>query len=203
MHILFVCTGNICRSPTGERLTRAFAAAYLPDPSQLTAASVGTRAVVDHPMERNAERVLAGLGGDGQCFAARQIDRPDVEGADIVLTMTRDHRRVVLNATPRALPRTFTVREACSLLSLIDTAALPTPSELTLRGRALVAQMARQRALRPAVIDDSDDIPDPIGRDPETFLRIGDDIAAALIPWLTVCCGVAEPHRQLRVAQPA
>lgn len=192
MHILFVCTGNICRSPTSERLTLAYAAANLVDPSQLSAASAGTRAVIDKPMEPTAELVLAGLGGDGRGFRARQLVPEYVAEADVVLTMTRQHRGIVLNTSPRALSRTFTLREAQALLSAVPRAQLPGPGDLTVRGRDLVAQMARLRATRTASQDRSDDIGDPIGRDTGMFLRIGDEIAESLLAWLTALCGLAE-----------
>ncbi|MBA3277618.1 MAG: protein tyrosine phosphatase [Geodermatophilaceae bacterium] len=190
MHILFVCTGNICRSPTAERLVTAYAEANLPDPTELTASSVGIHAVVGNPMEPTAEMVLSGLGGDGRNFRARQITEDQVAAADVILTMTRHHRNKVLNGSPRTLPRTFTLREAQALLSAVRVDALSDPADLTQRGRDLVAEMGRLRATRIHSARRSDDIGDPIGRDIDTFLRIGDDIAESLLPWLAVCCGV-------------
>jgi len=190
VHILFVCTGNICRSPTAERLVTAYAEANLPDPTELTASSVGIHAVVGNPMEPTAEMVLSGLGGDGRNFRARQITEDQVAAADVILTMTRHHRNKVLNGSPRTLPRTFTLREAQALLSAVRVDALSDPADLTQRGRDLVAEMGRLRATRIHSARRSDDIGDPIGRDIDTFLRIGDDIAESLLPWLAVCCGV-------------
>lgn len=190
MHILFVCTGNICRSPTAERLVTAYAEANLPDPTELTASSVGIHAVVGNPMEPTAEMVLSGLGGDGRNFRARQITEDQVAAADVIFTMTRHHRNKVLNGSPRTLPRTFTLREAQALLSAVRVDALSDPADLTQRGRDLVAEMGRLRATRIHSARRSDDIGDPIGRDIDTFLRIGDDIAESLLPWLAVCCGV-------------
>ncbi len=190
MHILFVCTGNICRSPTAERLVTAYAATHLPDPSELTASSAGTHAVVGNPMEPTAAMVLAGLGGDARNFRARQITEEQVAAADVIFTMTRQHRHKVLNGSPRTLPRTFTLREAHALLAAVSVDSLPDPDDLTRRGRQLVAEMGRLRATRIPNSKRSDDIGDPIGRDVDTFLRIGDDIAVSLLAWLAVCCGI-------------
>ncbi|MGI8646044.1 MAG: low molecular weight phosphotyrosine protein phosphatase, partial [Nocardioides sp.] len=66
-----VCTGNICRSPTAERVTRAFAVKH--GLSRLTASSAGTRAVVGYGMEPTAAEVLRTLGGDPKGFRARQL----------------------------------------------------------------------------------------------------------------------------------
>lgn len=191
MHILFVCTGNICRSPTAERLTRAYAETLLADPSQLTAQSAGTRAVHGSAMEPTAELVLRSLGGSGRGFRARQIEPDMVSAADVVLTMTRQQRTKVLNTSPRALSRTFTLREAHSMLAELSRTELAPPGDLDQRGRQLVAAMVRQRANRHASLARSDDIRDPIGSDASTFVTVGDDIAEALTGWLDVCCGLA------------
>ena len=71
MHIMFVCTGNICRSPTAERLAASYVAEHgIPD---LTTSSAGTRAMIGHPIHRDAAVVLEKLRGDSSSFAARQL----------------------------------------------------------------------------------------------------------------------------------
>lgn len=206
MHLLFVCTGNICRSPTAERLTRAYAAHVLSDPRQLTAASAGTRAVVGHPIHPSAVGVLQGLGGDPTDFVAQYLDERHVQQADLVLTMAGDHRRTVLGSNPRAMARTFTLREAVALLREVSLEELPDPSDLTQRGKALVARLHAQRAIRRSTGSD-DDIADPIGRDQQTFVRVGNDIAEPLLELLGALCGVApagrsDPRRQDRTDAP-
>jgi len=190
VHILFVCTGNICRSPTAERLTMAYAATRLDDATQLTAESAGTRAVYGSAMDPTAELVLSGLGGDGRNFQARQINAEQVAAADVILTMTREHRSTVLNTSPRALSRTFTLREAQALLETLPRSALSPADDLTRRCRELVAAMVRQRANRHTARQRSDDIRDPIGADPATYLKVGEEIAATLNEWLDVVCGL-------------
>ncbi|MBA3525256.1 MAG: protein tyrosine phosphatase, partial [Geodermatophilaceae bacterium] len=125
MHILFVCTGNICRSPTAERLVQAYSLRHLDDPSQLTASSAGTRAVYGSGVEPNAALVLQSLGGDPTGFVARQVQPEDVTDAHLVLAMTGKHRATVLGASPRALQRSFTLLEARSLLDLVPREELP------------------------------------------------------------------------------
>lgn len=190
MHILFVCTGNICRSPTAERLTQAYATNRLPEPSRLTAESAGTRAVYGSAMEPTAELVLGSLGGDGRNFQARQINAELVAAADVVLTMTREHRSSVLNTSPRALSRTFTLREAQALLDTVPRSALSSPDDLDRRCQDLVGEMVRQRASRHAARLRSDDIRDPIGADPATYVMVGEQIATSLTEWLDVVCGL-------------
>ncbi|CAN5816572.1 protein-tyrosine-phosphatase [soil metagenome] len=188
MHLLFVCTGNICRSPTAERLTQAYAA-QLPDPGQLTASSAGTRAVYGSRMEPNAELVLDSLGGSGRGFLARQISPEIVADADIVLAMTEQHRTTVLHNSPRHLARTFTLLEAITLAEAVAPQALSDPADLGVRGRELALAMVRQRAMRHAAEPLSDDILDPIGGDPILFAQVGEQIAGALTAWLDILTG--------------
>ena len=56
MHVLFVCTGNICRSPTAERLAVAYAARH--GIADFTSSSAGTHAVIGHPIHPDAAAVL-------------------------------------------------------------------------------------------------------------------------------------------------
>ena len=59
-----------------------------------------------------AAPVLKRLGGDPSGFAARQLTPKIAADADLILTMTRVHREVVLEAVPRQLHKTFTLSEA-------------------------------------------------------------------------------------------
>jgi len=167
--ILFICTGNICRSPTAERLLVALGAANgLQD---IQASSAGTRAVIGHPMHLEAAPVLERLGGDPSDFAARQLTAKIASAADLVLTMTRAHRDAVLELAPHRLHRTFTLAEASRLISE--------------HGARTVAELAARRSLVTA--DELLDIPDPIGQSPEVFAEIGSQIAHLLPPIFEVC----------------
>ncbi len=115
MHVLFVCTGNICRSPTAERLTCAFAAEH---GLGLNASNAGTRAVIGYGMEPTAAEVLRSMGGDPEEFRARQLSPAIVGDADLILTMTTRHRDRVLSESPQAMRRTFTLLEAGRLLTV-------------------------------------------------------------------------------------
>jgi protein-tyrosine phosphatase len=170
LHILFVCTGNICRSPTGERLAAAAGIAGL------TTSSAGTRAVIGHPVHPEAARVLTNLGGTADGFAARQLTPRIAAEADLVLAMTAAHRDAVLELAPRQLRRTFTLTEAAVLAAEHDPAGIADLGALRpqLSGRAVP------------------DIADPIGRDAAYFDTVGAEIAAALAPVLRLCgrsCG--------------
>ena len=169
LHVLFVCTGNICRSPTAERLAAAYASRHqIPG---FTASSAGTRAVIGHPIHHEAEHVLVQLGGDGSDFAARRLSLRIASTADLVLTMTRAHRDSVLELAPHKLHRTFTLHEAARLVT--DCGAQHIDALANLR-----SQLA---------VHDPLDIPDPIGQSPDVFAAVGKQIAELLPPVLELC----------------
>ncbi|WP_006247603.1 protein-tyrosine-phosphatase [Mycolicibacterium tusciae] len=172
LHVLFVCTGNICRSPTAERL--AVAQAVRSKVSGFSASSAGTRAVIAHPIQREAALVLEDLGGDASDFAARQLTSRIAAAADLVLTMTRAHRDTVLELAPHQLRKTFTLTEAARLASDCNARS--------------VAELA---LLRPRLAGQGiPDIADPIGQSAQVFMTIGSQIADLLPPILDLC----RPH---------
>jgi protein-tyrosine-phosphatase len=176
--VLLVCTGNICRSPLAERLGRALLDSDGRSGPWLVLRSAGTRAVVDSAMHPDSALVLQRLGGDPDGFRSTQLAPEIAATADLVLTMTRDHRREVLTVAPRLLKRTFTLREAADLMDRVADGIPATPGDEATRARALVAAMADARALRASGPDD--DVPDPIGLSSSVHRRAGDLIADAL-----------------------
>ena len=180
--VLVVCTGNICRSPLAERLGSAHLGPLLADPAVLRLESAGTRAVAGSAMDPASARVLQALGGDPEGVRARQLTDRIAASADLTLTMTRDHRRDVLSRAPRALARTFTLREAAGLLELLGPDVDLPGEDPAVRARALVKQMAATRARRPG--GGSDDVPDPIGQPDEVHAAVGETVAEALRPVL-------------------
>lgn len=165
---MFVCTGNICRSPTAERLATAFAVELgVPD---FQASSAGTRAVINHPIHADAALVLEQLGGDPSGFGARQLTARIAANADLILTMTMTHRNRVLELSPQKLNRTFTLAEASSLATEF--------------GAETVADLAR---LRPHIATgELMDVLDPIGQSSEVFETVGSQIADLLPPIITM-----------------
>ncbi len=182
--VLLVCTGNICRSALAERLGRAYLAERLGDGvGAVRLQSAGTRAVVGSAMHPDSALVLAGYGAEAGDFRARQLADTMGADADLTLTMTRAHRREVLRAAPRALQRTFTLREAAELVRLLDPALPPSGADLPASARQLVKDMAAARSLRHG--GEHDDVPDPIGRPIEVHAEAGELIVGALIPVLS------------------
>ncbi|WP_164704317.1 protein-tyrosine-phosphatase [Blastococcus litoris] len=181
--VLVVCTGNICRSAFAERLGRAWIGEALgDDASELVVESAGTRAVVGSAMHPDSALVLRGYGVEADGFRARQLAEEHPAQADLVLTMTRAHRNQVLGLAPRALARTFTLREAAALLSALDDLE-PEGDDFVARARALVRAMADARPGRSATRTD-DDVWDPINQPIEAHEEAGELIVETFLPLL-------------------
>jgi protein-tyrosine phosphatase len=168
--VLLVCTGNICRSALGERLGRAYLADVLgEDAGAVRLVSAGVQAVVGSAMHPDSALVLRGLGGSPDGFVARQLVDDMAIDADLALTMTRQHRRDVLRMAPRALARTFTLREAAGLLDIVGEDVEVPGDGLADRARNLVKEIASARSRRQS--GTGDDIRDPAACRPRCTRR--------------------------------
>lgn len=94
-HVVFVCTGNICRSPMADVVLRRLAdAAGLGDRVASTSAGTGDW----HVGERADSRTIAALerrGYDGTRHRARQFAHDDFERSDLVVALDRSHERIL------------------------------------------------------------------------------------------------------------
>jgi len=163
--IVFVCTGNICRSPAAQLLTRHLLdkKLNLADARRFTVSSAATDGPTGarmHPLS-GAELAPWGLADAVCAFRSRRLDSATVTGADLVLTAERRHRRQVVELRPDLLGKTFCLREMARLLD----GAAPPPVTMDPVGRArfLVAAARQRRGASHYVTAADDGIPDPIG----------------------------------------
>jgi protein-tyrosine phosphatase len=181
--LLFVCTGNICRSPMAERLVAAALTSRLgADAGRVRVHSAGTWGHEGSPMEAFALDTLVALGLDrltAGAFRARELTAEMVEVADLVLVASREHRAAVVTLVPRAAGRTFTLREFGRLSAVVDPLTLP--DDVVERGRALVAAAASLRGFVP-VGAAGDDLADPYGAPARAFEQCAADIVDVLRP---------------------
>ncbi|EYT49093.1 arsenate reductase/protein-tyrosine-phosphatase family protein [Brachybacterium muris] len=142
--VLFVCTGNVCRSPFAEHLLRD----RLPG---IRTASRGIFALEDRPMDSQMAGELSTRGVDPQGFRAHQVSAADL-GADLILTMSRRQRTYLLDEFPAAVRR---IGHMGHIPELARMASENPDSSL----KEIISAWTR-RAI-PAGLD----VPDPYGKD--------------------------------------
>jgi protein-tyrosine phosphatase len=114
-NVLFVCTGNTCRSPMAEVLLRQLR----PD---LQAASAGVAAVTGSPASAGARNAIARLGGDLSAHRSRSVSADHVGWADQVICMTRAHKDKLAFQFPHATDKLAVLRPLAGLTDAPDLA---------------------------------------------------------------------------------
>ncbi len=150
LHVLFVCTANICRSPYMELRAQALTAGR----GDVEFSSAGTHGFRSHHVDATMAVVLVERGIDvdaAEAFASRRLTRDMINEADLVLTAEASHRAFVLEEVPGAFRKAFTLGQFAESVERVD------PS---LTGAALVTAVGHRRA--GAV--DAHDVRDPYRR---------------------------------------
>lgn len=106
--VLFVCTGNTCRSPMAEALARS-----LPDMApDMVFISRGV-AAGDGPASDMAVRVMGEIYGiDIAAHVSRPVCEEDVRRAALILTMTASHKDIIAARFPFACDKLYTLGDA-------------------------------------------------------------------------------------------
>lgn len=169
--ILVICTGNICRSPMAEGFLRAGLARRLGPDAPLVASAGLIAREGTHP-EPGAVRAAAERDVDIEGHIARRLRADLTHTADLIVTMTGEHRDVVVDAAPDAAARTFTLKELVRLLEALPASAAGSGDvDHRLHLRVSEADALRRSSFRSKVHDE--DVGDPLGMPLETFRALG------------------------------
>jgi glycine hydroxymethyltransferase len=106
-NILFVCTGNVCRSPMAEGIFRHAVLGR----GDYRVASAGLGAMEGQPPSAHAVQALKELGIDISGQRSRLLSPDLVEQADYIFGMTHSHIDTVMMLYPSAAEKTFLLRE--------------------------------------------------------------------------------------------
>ena len=106
-NILFVCTGNICRSPMAEGLFREMAAGR----ADIRVRSAGLSAFAGQPPSAHAVEVLADLGIDISGSRSKPLSAELTRDATCIMAMTRSHLESIQYLFPEVTEKVFLLRE--------------------------------------------------------------------------------------------
>ncbi|GAA1469910.1 low molecular weight phosphatase family protein [Microbacterium thalassium] len=184
VEILTVCTGNICRSPLAELLLRTRLMDLHP-----TVSSAGTRGLARAPMTPESVSLADQLGVPADIATqhrSRFLTEHMLKSPDLILAMSRNHRRVIAELAPTRLRSTFTVREFARLAADLSDAeiieaATTAGTDAASRVRAAAALVATRRGIAPPPKSQTDDdVTDPFGHSWQTYVSSANQLVPAL-----------------------
>jgi protein-tyrosine-phosphatase len=123
LHILFVCTGNTCRSPMAEGLFRK----AIEGRDDLATSSAGVAASKGSPASRETLKVLKKHGAQLDDFASRQVTEKILESATHVFAMTEGHLAALESRFPSHADKFFLIREFSGITDKRQGLDVPDP----------------------------------------------------------------------------
>lgn len=101
VEVVFVCWGNICRSPMAERVAQRWAEREGLHGVRFTSAGTSSEELGE-PMDSRAQRVLARAGYSAGGHRAHRISAAEIRRADLVIALEAVHLRIMQRLVPDA-----------------------------------------------------------------------------------------------------
>lgn len=107
--VLFVCTGNSCRSIMAEGLLKK----YLKElgKENIEVRSAGIIALPERAPTPETIEVMGEEGLDVSGYSSKSLTRDLIKNSDLILVMEKMHADAVANMAPEAVPKTFLLKE--------------------------------------------------------------------------------------------
>jgi len=105
--ILFVCTGNICRSPIAEAAFRQISN----NDATIESRSAGISAIPGQPASPNAQAVMQEINIDITNHRSTPLSKELIDEADAIFVMTRSHLEAISMLFPKAIEKTYLLRD--------------------------------------------------------------------------------------------
>jgi protein-tyrosine phosphatase len=189
--VIFVCTGNICRSPMAEQmLIQKAEQSKLP----ITVVSAGVMAMTGDPMTPQSADAMTKRGFTPTKHISQDLTPKLLEEADLVLTATLDHRSEIARMLPKASKYSFTIDEFARLTSFLRAA--PEFQEEFKKKPKETRDQYLKRAMHEAVLLrgmvptnlDPKDVVDPYGESIEVYNQVAEHIDVMLeiiVEWMS------------------
>jgi protein-tyrosine-phosphatase len=185
LNILFVCTGNTCRSPLAEGILNYYARE---SGLKVTVRSAGIHAQQGAPISAHSKAILQEMNCPAQS-QAKLLNKSEIDWATYIFTMTTQHKQTIIQHYAESIDKIYTLKEFVNEDDQIK-------KDLEERDQ-LIVQLQVDRILSEASSNriyerlqelekniPSKDIPDPYGGNIETYREISNELKQLILQFI-------------------